>query len=310
MTSHLGSLRDANFPRDAEGRVYHLGVKHGEVSNRILSVGDAGRAKLLSQFFDNPNDLFITSNRGFTIYTGTMKKIPVSIIATGMGTPMMDFVVRECRAVVNGPMVVIRFGTCGTPQENVSIGSISVADQSVLIQRNPDFWQEPLSPDNGATITNPSKPYFISRPVKSDRELSNLLFKKLGDSLGPEVTVRGTNATGDSFYSSQGRHDPHFVDENGSLLDDLVDRHPDIMTLEMETFQLLHLAKCSDASMVRGAAATIVLAQRRSNEFLDNDHKSRLEREGGLACLRALIELPLDDATLMNGPECVWNQKL
>ena len=30
MTSKLDHLQDANFPRDPEGRVYHLGVKRGE----------------------------------------------------------------------------------------------------------------------------------------------------------------------------------------------------------------------------------------------------------------------------------------
>jgi uridine phosphorylase len=32
----------------SQGRVYHLGVKRGEVANRILSVGDTSRARLLS----------------------------------------------------------------------------------------------------------------------------------------------------------------------------------------------------------------------------------------------------------------------
>lgn len=33
-------LSDANFPHTADGRVYHLGVKRGEVANRILTVGE------------------------------------------------------------------------------------------------------------------------------------------------------------------------------------------------------------------------------------------------------------------------------
>ncbi len=30
LSSKLNLLHDANFPRDPEGRVYHLGVKRGE----------------------------------------------------------------------------------------------------------------------------------------------------------------------------------------------------------------------------------------------------------------------------------------
>jgi uridine phosphorylase len=41
----------------AQGRVYHLGVKRGEVANRILSVGDTGRARLLSGEAECPHTL-------------------------------------------------------------------------------------------------------------------------------------------------------------------------------------------------------------------------------------------------------------
>lgn len=38
------------------------------------------------------------------------------------GTPMMDFFVREARAVVRGPMTIVRFGTCGTFRKEVAVG--------------------------------------------------------------------------------------------------------------------------------------------------------------------------------------------
>jgi len=65
----------------------------------------------------------------------------VSIIATGMGIAMIDFVVRETRAVVEGDMVIIRLGTCGTPDINVNVGSVAIASKgSILVRRNPDAW--------------------------------------------------------------------------------------------------------------------------------------------------------------------------
>ncbi len=126
----MGDLSNANFPMDAEGRVYHLGVKAGEgmtsphphlhlhllpvwclavnccsphlcgvchvvcamcvlcvcamcaclvvtaVANRILSVGDSGRAALLATFFDDPSKTFTrASTRGFVIHTGRRKGV-------------------------------------------------------------------------------------------------------------------------------------------------------------------------------------------------------------------------------------------
>lgn len=92
MDVQVGDLSNANFPMDSEGRVYHLGVKAGEgtsppllpsvqshahlttflaVANRILSVGDSGRAALLATFFDDPSTTFTrASTRGFVIHTG------------------------------------------------------------------------------------------------------------------------------------------------------------------------------------------------------------------------------------------------
>lgn len=285
MTSKIANVSDANFPRDPEGRVYHLGVKAGEVANRILSVGDLGRAKMLATLLDDPENVLVIANRGFTVFTGTLNKVPISIIATGMGVAMMDFVVRETRAVVDGPMVIIRFGTCGALQQSIPIGSIVVADSSILIRRNPDHW----APTDGT----PPAPYDLSKPVSSDPELSLLLFNKMQKAVGP-VVIRGTNATGDSFYSSQGRVDPNFDDDNTTLFDNLLAAYPSMSILEMETFQLYSLAHCNVKKNIKASAATIVLAQRRSNAFLDVDTKHILEKEGGLACLHTLIETPLN----------------
>lgn len=33
------AVGDANFPHTADGRVYHLGLKRGEIANRVLTVG-------------------------------------------------------------------------------------------------------------------------------------------------------------------------------------------------------------------------------------------------------------------------------
>jgi len=295
MTSKLDHLQDANFPRDPEGRVYHLGVKHGEVANRILSVGDSSRAQMLSLMLDNPANLLIIANRGFTVYTGTFQKVPITIIATGMGVAMIDFLVRECRAVVDGTMCVIRYGTCGTPSPNIGVGSLVVSDSSVLVRRNPDHW-----------LNESISPYDISALVPADPTLTEALYTRISG-LNQTATFKGCNATADSFYSSQGRIDPGFIDHNVELVDQLVAKYPQMCTLEMESFQLFHLAQCAKKKDIRVAAAVMVLAQRRSNEFLDNDRKHALEALGGRTCLETLVNFPLPPAETMSGPECVWN---
>lgn len=116
-------LKDANFPTTADKRVYHLGrwillsithyliviqgLRKGEVANRMLVVGDSGRARMLAENFDK-SPFHLRSDRGFECYTGSYKGVPISILAIGMGFSAMDFLVREARACVDGDMVLIR----------------------------------------------------------------------------------------------------------------------------------------------------------------------------------------------------------
>ena len=74
---------DANFPMDAEGHVMHLGIRKGEIANRVVSVGDHQRAALVASFLDPPpgeSEVFRrASKRGFTVYTvwGGLFNVPV-----------------------------------------------------------------------------------------------------------------------------------------------------------------------------------------------------------------------------------------
>ncbi len=53
---------------------------------------------------------------------------------------MMDFFVRELRAVVSGPMAIIRLGTCGGLSLDAPAGSVVIASKgSVFVSRK---WDE------------------------------------------------------------------------------------------------------------------------------------------------------------------------
>ncbi len=122
---------------------------------------------------------------------------------------------------------------------------------------------------------------------------------------GDTPIVEGVNFTADSFYSSQGRTTILFEDHNSSLVQDLVDKYPEASTLEMETGHLFDLSRCSHGN-IKSSAATIVLAQRRANKFLDLDTLHRLEKEGGKAVLTALTTYSIPEDELMDEKACVW----
>lgn len=290
-TQSIKDLIGTNFPKDAEGRVYHLGLKKGEVANRILLVGDPDRAKLIASQLDDPENIFTySSNRGFTTYTGTKNGKPVSIMSIGMGMPMIDFAVREIRAITEGPLYLIRLGSCGTPHEQVSIGTVVVASNSFCITTHHEAYHRDVRSDSvfdHFNISFPLKPspVLYHKLVLSLLEQSNELFP----------VIEATDATADSFYGSQGRIDPQFDDRNQELIDTFMSIYPNTSSLQMETYHLFHLAKLHEYTNhkkdpIHVAACAIVLAQRKSDAFLSNERKHELEIAAGNACLKALVQ--------------------
>ncbi|KAF9066992.1 nucleoside phosphorylase domain-containing protein [Rhodocollybia butyracea] len=235
-------LTDANFPRTADNRVYHLGIRPGEIANRIVTVGSPSRALVIASHLDDiPRKFRLESERGFQTITGRYKGVPVSIISIGMGSPNMDFFVRETRESIAGDMAIIRLGSCGSLSHTAPVGSCVVPIQCVGVTRNVDF--DFGNPED----QQEDKAYFISKPVPDDPELHQLVIKALENARPPEdqTPIVGdlVNASADSFYSSQGRL-TSFPDHNGHLIEELLQNVESLGTLEMETFHLYHLAKC------------------------------------------------------------------
>ncbi|KAF8308984.1 purine and uridine phosphorylase [Clavulina sp. PMI_390] len=251
------TVTDSNFPRTSEGRVYHLGLKHGELANRILTVGDPARATSIAQLLgplpESNRTLRVESERGFLMYTGLYKGVPLSIVAIGMGFANMDFLVREGRECVDGDMYMIRFGSCGCLTD-LPVGSIVAPKESVSVTRNYDFdFGMPFNPETWHAA------YRISKPAISDPTLHEILVKSLKNTISQDhVQVLGecTNASADSFYSSQGRI-TSFNDHNDSLIDHLLETVPGVTTLEMETFHLLHLAQSYNRSILTVTSNTL-----------------------------------------------------
>lgn len=337
------TLTDANFPRTADLRVYHLGLRPGEVANRIITVGSPSRAKAIAAFLDDtPQPFVLSSERGFLTITGRYKSVPISIVSIGMGSPNMDFFVREVRECLSGDMAVVRLGSCGALVD-APVGSVVIPRASVSINRNVDF-----------DFTNPGKcdevAYRISKPVSADPTLHQEVHKALAaakPAASKAVILAGiVNASADSFYSSQGRQ-TSFQDHNSDLIEQLQTEIEDLATLEMETFHLYHLARCwggrttpsttqstplttgpvrpvlssipltpistvppvllaSPNSVIRAAAAQMVFASRTSQDFITPEEVSELEHWTGQGVLNALANLDIPPERLHSEHGSVW----
>ncbi|CAL1697176.1 unnamed protein product [Somion occarium] len=238
---------DANFPRTLDERVYHLGVKAGEVANRIVTVGAVSRAQHIAKFLDEkPKPFVLSTERGFLTITGRYNGIPVSIVSIGMGSPNVDFFVREVRECLSGDLVVVRLGSCGA-LINVKVGTVVVPSGSIAVNRNYDY-----DFVNGSLPNE--QPYRFSRRVNVDAELQSAVRSALEKTQPPtiqtDILANTLNASTDSFYSSQGRI-TSFPDRNENIIEELKTSYPDLATFEMETYHLLHLAVSWPTHMAR-----------------------------------------------------------
>lgn len=126
-------ISDANFPTRQDGATYHCQTKPGQVANSIITVGDPARlVKIAAHLTDTCT---IKSSRGFNTISGTYKNTRVSVISIGMGSGMMDMMIREVRAVTSGPLAIVRFGSCGGVAVDAKVGMIAVASHGIMVSR-------------------------------------------------------------------------------------------------------------------------------------------------------------------------------
>ena len=152
-------------------------------------------------------------------------------------------------------MIIVRLGSCGSMQPEYGIGTVVVPKASFGISRNYDYFHHDTTADERRTGV--LEPYLITKPLDADAQVHDALLAALEEDKpaieadlfgGAQVKAVGntTNASADSFYGSQGRIDPAFVDANANLIDVIKERRPGVATLEMETFVLNHLAAAAN----------------------------------------------------------------
>lgn len=97
-------------------------VKKGEINPRVLVVGDPARAEKISTLLENPKCL--VKNREFHTYIGEYNGIPVTITSHGVGCGGAAIAFESLWRV--GAKAIIRVGTCGGMQPNITEGEIII----------------------------------------------------------------------------------------------------------------------------------------------------------------------------------------
>ena len=102
----------------------HVRAKPGDYAEACLLPGDPLRAKYIAETF---LDDVVQRNgeRGLLGFTGTFEGKPVSVQSSGMGCPCAAIVIEEL--VQLGVKKIMRVGTCGGLQADITIGDLIVA---------------------------------------------------------------------------------------------------------------------------------------------------------------------------------------
>ena len=102
----------------------HVRANKGDYAEACLLPGDPLRAEYIAKTFMD-DVVQRNSERGMLGYTGTFQGKPVSVQSSGMGCPSAAIVIEEL--VQLGVKKLMRVGTCGGLQPDLSMGDLIVA---------------------------------------------------------------------------------------------------------------------------------------------------------------------------------------
>ena len=160
---------------------FHIHCVEGDVGRYVILPGDPGRCEKIAALFDDAH--FVSQNREYTIYTGTLLGEKVSVCSTGIGGPSASIAMEELTAI--GADTFIRVGTCGGIDLDVQPGDVVVANGAVRYEHTSLEYapiEFPAVPDFGVTLA----------------------LKEASETLGYRTHV-GVVQCKDSFY---GQHSP------------------------------------------------------------------------------------------------------
>jgi uridine phosphorylase len=215
---------------NAEGKMYHICCKPGDVGRYVLLPGDPFRTDLIASYFTDAK--LVAHNREHKTWTGTLDGVKVSVTSTGMGCPSTAIALEEL--IKCGADTFIRVGTAGRVCDKAQDLSLDGVINTAAVR------------DEGTTVQ-----YIpIEYPAVADRHVVDALAraaKKLGYNFGEGITQ-----SKDSFY---GQHEP----ENMPSCARLKERWEawkmgNVMTSEMESSAIFVI------SSIRGCRASSIMS--------------------------------------------------
>lgn len=265
----------SNWILNADGSIYHLRLKPGDLAETILTVGDPGRVESVARRFNKVETRI--QSREFSTVTGFMQNQRISVVSTGIGTDNIDIVWNEIDALFNidlrsgspklpmQSLTMIRLGTSGSIQEDLEVDELLITDWS--------FGLDGLMPFYAPTGTG------IPLPAELQREIGGPMHS-WGFQADPDVFRhfdqapfrKGNTLTAAGFYAPQGRSSR--IRQN-QLLPLLQNWNPEqrgrLCNLEMETSAIYGLSRLMGH---RALSVSAILANRIQDRISSQPEKT------------------------------------
>lgn len=127
-------LPDGTFP--------HMGVTEGDVNPYVILCGNPERVERIQKYLDNAS--LVGEKRGFIVYSGSYKNVPISVASNGMGCPAVAVAVEELAAV--GGETFIRVGSCASIHPQAEIGSTIIATAAARDEGTSKYYAPDIHP--------------------------------------------------------------------------------------------------------------------------------------------------------------------
>jgi uridine phosphorylase len=156
---------------------WHIKCDPQEISRYIFCPGDQQRARKIADQFDSSH--LVTESRGYIVFSGEVRGVPMTVCGTGMGGPAVAIGVEELAHM--GGDTFIRVGSCGVFQPGQKPGDVIAASGTVRAGGTAAAYLPPIYP-----------------AVPTFAVLRALV--EAGEALSIPVTV-GVGLAGDAFYA-------------------------------------------------------------------------------------------------------------
>lgn len=198
---------------NSDGSAFHLHIKPGQLSDKIVMMGDPDRVTMTASFFDTIE--CDVQSREFHTVTGMYKGKRITALSHGIGTDNIDIVLTELDALANidfqtrrvkdtfTQLTMIRVGTSGGMQPHCPVGSYVVSEKSIGFDGLIHYYANSASvreedfEDAFQKHVNWSPFHCSPYVVSADEELV--------DRIGHDM-IRGVTISAIGFYGPQGRH--------------------------------------------------------------------------------------------------------